>query len=243
LQIAGTIPPPIIIQYGKPRTATTLQFNILCAIVSLHHISEIENVGCFYNPSKYKKLPKYSVIKTHRIHNYFDAVPPGTWVVTTEDAGSKRNLKSEIKSKRPNIILPLSIDFSDVKALGASIVYKYKLLFGVSDDNINHFTGYIKLWQILRVCCGRQISGKWRAFLFKKTYALSSLSPCLMYNISEIEKRFKNSYMFKLFSDKPLIRSVITKPSLVDGTLNGTYCETCNNNILLGRIAQFKRCV
>jgi hypothetical protein len=233
----------MIIQYGTPRTATTLQFNILCAIVSLQHISEIENVGCFYNPKNVKELPKYSVIKTHRIQRYFDVAPPGTWVVTTENAASQRNLKSEIKSKRPNVIVPLSIDFSDVKELGASIVYKYKSIFDVSVDNMNHIINYIKLWQTLRVCCGRQMSRKWRAFLLNKTDALSSLSPCLMYNITEVEKRFMNSYVFKLFSDKPLIRSTITKPSLVDGKLNGLYCETCNKNISLRKILASKRCV
>ncbi|XP_060597553.1 uncharacterized protein LOC132751420 [Ruditapes philippinarum] len=242
LKTTETKTPSIIIQYGMPRTATTLQFNILCAIVSLQHISEIGSVGCFYNNRSLTQLPKYSVIKTHQIQYYYDIVPPGTWVVTTLDKTRQRNLQREIKSIHSNITSPLSIEFSVVKALGASIVYKYQSLFSVSDENIEHVLNYIKLWEMLRICCGQQMSGKWRAFLVRKTYALSSRSPCLMYNISEIEKRFINTHIYKLFSDKPLVRSVLTKPSIRDGRLNGKYCEMCNRNISLRRIKHFKRC-
>ena len=54
--------PDRIIQFGLPRTATTLQFQILCVLMSLLHDNNIKHFSCNYQN---EPLTQYSITKYH----------------------------------------------------------------------------------------------------------------------------------------------------------------------------------
>ncbi|XP_053386286.1 uncharacterized protein LOC128550714 [Mercenaria mercenaria] len=235
--------PNVILQYGHPRTATTLQFNILCLSMALLHEDVKNSVGCYYNK---KKSKKYIVIKTHAIAKFLTKIPSHSWIFMTSKVKfspkekqryslTRQNIKV-IRAK--NITIKYVADINFVSKRGHSVVYEYQPIFGISDAKMQHMAEYFRYWDILRLCCGKQMSADWRNHLslnpnYKRHHVHNSSihSVCERYNISQVEVQFLNTYAFKTFAHIDSLRDVIGKPSTVDGKLDGSYCERCNANI------------
>ncbi|XP_053376989.1 uncharacterized protein LOC128547806 [Mercenaria mercenaria] len=238
----GTVHPRVILQYGQPRTASTLQFQILCMLVSVLHEHEKNTVGCYYDP-KFDKgyLKRYSVIKTHKLDKYLSIIPSDSWIFITSKRDQHKN--DEKKIKHLNLTVRFIADISLALNLGHLIVYKYQTIFRTSDEQTEHVAEYLRYWEILRMCCGRQMSKKWRIYLWNKSHDAYEQSTCKEYNISEIENLVMKTYIFKTFTNVESTHDVIGKPSQVDGDLNGNYCQRCNENISKRRTVFNKPCV
>ncbi|XP_053388931.1 uncharacterized protein LOC128551980 [Mercenaria mercenaria] len=231
-----TVHPRVILQYGRPRTASTLQFQILCILVAILHEHENNTVGCYFEP-KLKKLhlDRYTVIKTHSLDLY--RLPSDSWIfMTSRNNQHKHDLK---RIHNLNLTVPFIADLSMTKILGHSIVYKYQSIFRISDEQMNHVAEYFRYWDILRLCCGTQMSKNWRTYLINKTQDAYIQSQCKNYNISEIETLVMKTHIFKTFTHDESIHDVIGKPSQVDGDLNGSYCQRCNERISKRRMPRF----
>jgi hypothetical protein len=165
---------------------------------------------------------------------------------------SSNNLKPEKKlvyewSKRKtiegHIRIPFIAEIDVVSKRGYFIVYEYQDIFGLSDKQMEYLVEYLRYWEILRVCCGVQMSSDWRNQLSPVSNYSQHHDPhspaypaCEMYNISQVENLMLKTYVFQKFSQIISLHHVIGKPSTADGELNGTYCERCQANITMNNI-------
>lgn len=229
--------PNVILQYGSGRTATTLQFHILCLMMIMVHEDDAQNVGCDFN-----KLPpeKYKVIKSHNmLSKASSSIPPDSWVFLTSNGTTsteKRQADLSVINKR-NLTNPYVADLNLVLKRGYSIAYEYQTIFGITDKQMTRIVEYLRFWDILRVCCGKQSSRQWKKVMITganndpKGLAYPA---CEMYNISQVEKLLLQSYMAVKFANaSPSLKNILAKPSIVDGTLDGSYCERFDRKIKL----------
>ena len=240
--------PNLIIQYGVPRTATTLQFEILCLMMAFLHEDEKNSVGCFYfiNPNS-----KYKVIKVHHISSILPSIRPGSWVFMTSKGPLTDKLRQKvIQLKQKHIDVPYIADVNLVSKRGHFIAYEYQKIFGLTDEQMKHVVEFLRYWDIIRVCCGIQMSADWRNHLapnktYRQHHDTNSLSypACEMYNISSVEALLLNTRAFKTFSNISTLSNVIGKPSVVDGYLNGSYCKRCSENISKHNLKFNEKCL
>ena len=242
-----------MIQFGLPRTATTLQFQILCVLLSLSYEHEINNVGCYFDTNSSKK---YYVIKYHHLSHFPEEIPRDLLVFMTESKSFtiKERKKFEkhkdwLQAKR--IKIPLIVDIETVKQRSYNVVYDYQHLFNVSDIQMKHAVQYLRYWDILRLCCGQQMSRQWRMHLqaneiatHKQIEHSSTVQFCLKYNVSEIEQEMIKTYVYQHFSKIPSLFNIIGRPSNADGVLDGTYCARCSKNIIENKKIKFnQKCI
>ncbi|XP_045197257.2 uncharacterized protein LOC123551986 isoform X2 [Mercenaria mercenaria] len=244
--------PARIIQYGLGGTATTLQFQILCVLMAILHEAEINSVGCYYakQPSH-----KYSVIKTHFLKDsLLRILPSDSWIfMTSSDSLSeeKERQLEEVKRKIKNIRIkiPYIADINMVSKRGHYIVYEYQPIFNVSDKQMQFAVEYLRYWDILRLCCGKQMSADWRnhlspseSYIFHHDPHSLTYPACEMYNISEVEQLMMKTYVYKQFGNVPSLHDIIGKPSNVDGDIDGYYCDRCNRNISTKHLGFNEKC-
>ncbi|XP_045179643.2 uncharacterized protein LOC123539194 [Mercenaria mercenaria] len=245
--------PNIIIQYGVGGTATTLQFQILCVLMAMLHESEINSVGCFYGR---KQFYKYTVIKTHEIkYNELRLLPYDTWIFMTSSSNlsAEKQRKFDYNKRKVQMMkmnCPYIADIETVSKRGHFIVHEYRSMFRVDEEQIQQAVEYLRYWDILRLCCGKQMSADWRNYLsptknYKPHHSLhsSTYPACEIYNISKVEQLLIKTYVFQRFADIPSLRDVIGKPSNVDGNIDGQYCERCNRNISKNHLRFNDKCV
>lgn len=238
--------PNLILQYGIARTATTLQFQILCLMMAFLHEDEVQFVGCSHHKQKEKK---YNVIKTHVISEFLNTnLPSNTWIFMTSNSSFSENKKASVsrniqKIEAKNLRIPLIADVNSVLEQGYLIVYEYQAIFGMPDDKMKHIVEYIQYWDVLRVCCGTQMSAHWRNYLFTRSQHRQNKRltkpECHLYNIAEVEKNLIETYAFRKFA---VVIEAIGKLSVVDGKLDGIYCERCNDNIAKKHLKFNEKC-
>ncbi|XP_053397045.1 uncharacterized protein LOC123562512 [Mercenaria mercenaria] len=233
--------PPRIVQYGIGGTATTLQFQILCVLMAIIHEDEVNSVGCYFNK---QPSAKYTVVKTHVIRDIMiRSLPLNSWIFITSSNSLPVIKKQELeltkrKIKNMKIEIPYIADISMVSKRGHFIAYEYQSIFRVSDKQMEKVTEYLRYWDILRVCCGKQMSADWRWHLlhtkhFTPHHELhsSSYPACEMYNISAVEQLFIKTNIYQKYAHGPSLHDIIGKISNVDGDMDGHYCERCSKNI------------
>ncbi|XP_060578126.1 uncharacterized protein LOC132735204 [Ruditapes philippinarum] len=232
--------PTTIIQFGLGGTATTLQFQILCVLMALLHQDEINDVGCYYAR---QPAHKYCVIKTHFIKDtFFQILPLDVWIFMTSSNLLSDEKKTELEShkvriRNMRIRIPWIVDIETTSKRGHTIVFDYQPFFRLSDTQMQHAVEYLRYWDIIRLCCGRQMSADWRRRLSPKISYIPHHDPhsysypaCEMYNITEVEILLMKTFVYQKFANISSLHDIIGKPSNVDGELDGTYCERCNRN-------------
>ncbi|XP_060567026.1 uncharacterized protein LOC132725858 [Ruditapes philippinarum] len=239
--------PNLILQYGRPRTATTLQFQIVCLMMAMLHEDEANNVNCFYRTGN--RL-KYNVIKTHKLMPFLDEIPPDSWIFMTSREADKVKLNGDkqlIKDK--NFTVPYIADVRLVSKRSHFIVYEYQRIFGFSDAKMEKIAEYLRYWDVLRVCCGKQMSADWRNKLVPSKYYVPHHDPhsptypaCEMYNISEVELGMINTHVYMKLSKADSLRRFIGKPEMSNVVLDGTYCSRCNENIAKKKLKFNQNC-
>lgn len=239
--------PKVIVQYGVPRTSTTLQYHILCVMTAVVHEQEINSVGCHFNQSK---SYKYIVIKRHDItDSYLRSLPNDSWIFMTSSGRLSSRTKQELQmvrqmARKNNLRVPYIANTEMVSKRGYLIAYEYQPIFGITDEKMKYILDYMQYWEILRRCCGRQMSTDWLNHLspienYTKHHDLHSVTypACEMYVIGNVEKQLMNTYIYKRFAHTKSLRYAI------GGSFDGTYCERCNDNIIKKRLQFNDNCL
>ena len=107
--------------------------------------------------------------------------------------------------------------------------------FRLTAPQLYTLVDYIRHWDVLRQCCGAQMSKDWRATLQghgartpDPLVHSSKYAACEAYNLDVVEAMLVSTEVFRRFGAHG---QWIKKLSTHDGDLNGTYCSWANNEI------------
>ncbi|KAL7526844.1 hypothetical protein ACHAWF_001936, partial [Thalassiosira exigua] len=231
-----------IVTQGSPRTATTLLFNMVAVSYFLHLVEhdphQISRIKLVYWKQQedytmiLRKAKSPRIIKTHLSLDNFRSKNSVVFTAAEdkkEAATMKRNLEHEGHT------VAFVQDMKMVKSKGGlyQLVQEYVAGYGLSEKDEANLMEYFSMWQVLRQCCGQQMSKHWRNDMmpkqFKDRYLKSHLS-CASYDIDSIEQTFMNTEIYAMIQKYQNIQS-LNKPSLNDPILNGTYCSSYNDLI------------
>ena len=235
----------LFLQYGPPRTASTLAFQILCAAAYLRHADEPGKVLCRFSGTPVPSRPPimFEVVKSHKFpapHLLGDLTRVGVRVFATAINSSAEN------DWRPTAAglsrtMRLNVTYTQITSLlarrGAAnlIATDYAHALRLTRAEVGYVIEYIRYWSILRQCCGHEMSADWRAALRNNTahvphHDLSSpLHPnCEIYRLDAVERALMHSHIYQRFHRYARrIRSF----SANDGEFDGTYCERSNAKV------------
>ena len=232
----------VVVTYGVPRTATTLQnFAVrafLCAAgaetATVHkthtlevlqaHAKEFPGWRRFVTESSFEH-PGMSKAESKRVGDLFgdgahDAgPPPGAWNQTARELERLWNMTAGSLSY---VQLTATVANRDWK-----IIEDYRPFFDITDGEFSDVVRYMRAWDVLRRCCGPQMSKDYRARLYGDTRYVPHRGPgsvdydsCEIYDVDAIERELVGLRLFKECDD---LRTLQDK---VDwATLNGTFCS------------------
>jgi hypothetical protein len=252
--------PNLIIQYGEPRTATTLQFQTLCAIALLLNDARPTRVNCSFMPAlergggflKDKAADKSTlhVVKTH-------SVPPGgfpkdAWLFTSEiDDTVSIDAPWQGAAERMSHKLGHRVKYvqvlSRLTGRGSGIATEYKPFFGLADQQLVEVVTYLRYWDVLRMCCGAQMNDGYRAELISNAppnaseTSKSEYPACDMYRIQAVERQAVQSRVFRLARKGgrglAYLRSTSSLEADAGYDLNGRYCDWFNRQTACQQLA------
>ena len=240
-EMHSTAVPAKLIQYAQRRTASTVQYKVLCAIMLLLHEDEASEVKCGFKEDIQLadvEKKKYVVLKTHTVPNELTAIIPkyAPWFFTSVRAIDDGHNKSHtiqnpfdvrIKYKYTQTMETLLLS-------GDSRFTDYESIFGLNKTQMNMMVEYMDLMVILRECCGAQMSGSWVTFVEKrrqKSMDEHHHHECERYNLENIEKALLDSRIYNLFSQYD---NEIASISNWDNKLDGNYCKQTNAKLYAG---------
>jgi len=172
--------PVQIVQVGVPRTGSTFQFTLLCAMARLR----LGRVDCRYqsSPIKRKKLRGSVVLKTHLRGN--------KWL-------KKMHMQGNIhvfSSGDTDLYGHVNQQKKDLIECATCQVERYRCLFQLSDHEVTVVKTFITMWGTLRKCCGSQMSKYERLRLHKcdiRSYVNRTNYPhCEKLDLERLERRF-----------------------------------------------------
>jgi hypothetical protein len=189
-QTPATILPKLLIQYGKPRSCSTLQDEIVCASTFLAMRSGAK-AACEFE--QWDVPADHVVVKTHE-PEYVIQHGDGAWIFLSSKAavpssGMLQLLEERIGTQRTH---------SSIKD---SIQQHYMPIFGLSSANATNLGAYITAWSDLRVCCGNQMSDSWAKWLSsnEKSKRSPSVELCSSLNLDALQHSFVRSPMQQVY--------------------------------------------
>jgi len=216
-----------IVTQGKPRTATTLLFNMVAVSYFLYLVEndpeQIADVELKYwqRPKGYKELRRATsttyIIKAHiSLDNFLsDNAVVFTAAIDREEAEEMRT-----DLERDGHTVAFIQDMESVKEGGVPrLVDEYVAGYGLSETDRRNLIDYFSSWEILRQCCGQQMSAKWRNDMMPeefKTSKFKSHPTCAGYDIDEIERTFMATELYSMINQYPSVQP-LNKASLNDG--------------------------
>lgn len=226
-----------IVTYGSPRTATTLLFNMVAVSYFLYltennpgKIADVE-LKFWVRPDAYITLRKRKTPMVVKTHVSLDNFLSGNVVVFTAATNKKEAAKMKAKLERDGHTVAYVQDMETLKERGiAQLVDTYVAGYGLSKKHRTILNEYFSLWEVLRQCCGQQMSMRWRNDMMPEKFKdknLKSHPTCGSYDIDMIERSFMETELYSLIEKYPSVQP-LNKPSLKDENLNGTYCSSYN---------------
>ena len=216
-----------IVTQGKPRTATTLLFNMVAVSYFLYLVEndpeQIADVELKYwqRPKGYKELRRAEsttyIIKAHiSLDNFLsDNAVVFTAAIDREEAEEMRT-----DLERDGHTVAFIQDMELVKEGGVPrLVDEYVNGYGLTKKDRTNLIDYFSSWEILRQCCGQQMSAKWRNDMMPeefKTSKFKSHPTCAGYDIDEIERAFMATELYSMINQYPSVQP-LNKASLNDG--------------------------
>ena len=160
------------------------------------------------------------------------------WVFHTTNLHHTRN--PDVRKFDQDLGFPvvMSVDTSEVGAEGYEVARdKYQQLLGLTLTQIDLMYDWLSKWDVLRVCCGEQMSKYWRAelqgmpLLEDKKGKFQGENPvevCSSLDISDIERALMETILYqKMRKEVPMLARVSNN----DLEFTGHYCQQCNRNI------------
>ncbi len=226
-----------IVTQGKARTATTLLFNMVGVSYFLYLVEndpeKIPDVQLlYYQRHDGRKIMRNSksphIFKTHSELRYY--LSEMAVVFTAAEDREEAAVMRETLERDGHTVAFVQ-DMETLKEDGlTSLVDVYVAGYGLSEKYRASLNDYFSKWEILRQCCGKQMSSKWRNDMMPEKYKLRSIKShptCAGIDIDEIERAFMKTDLYSLIENHPSVQ-VLNKPSLKDDNLNGTYCSSYN---------------
>jgi hypothetical protein len=194
--------PDTVIQYGRPRSATTLQYRTLCSIMKLVKGTSVRCgfVADLNDEPEWGR--EFRVIKTHQPpqewpqHMFKDNV----WFFFTGDNGINWH------SEAAHLANDLGRDvkyvqlFDNLAMHGYTLAADYQPIFALNNSQCESLLTYLRYWDVLRQCCGPQMSQDWRATLqhdaaHEPYWALEDTAypACEMYDIDKVQSNMLNT--------------------------------------------------
>ena len=236
--------PKSFLQYGLPRTATTLQFiTIQACLCALNHTS--------VKVQKSHNLTWRGAVRANNTTAVFVTSTEGhskrdTFVLTGHDSTrthepwqvEARALENAWDIPHRSIWYVQSV--AAVARRDWKIIEDYREIFDLDKEEYGAVVQFMRLWDVLRRCCGPQMSLDYRMRLYgKKNYAphLTSESvawdACEIYDIDQVELQFMRSTLVNRCNGRPIDggrpRSTINLEDSLQALLpwskvNGTFC-------------------
>lgn len=251
--------PNTFLQIGDTRTATTMQFMTVCAAVSMKFLLNDPDArvrcGMIYDefvgdvvdraPNdvyvvKAHKFTKSDVTHAKQLRDSNNEA----WLFETTRgslSGKQRWMANLTGAGPAKTIVSTTEVAEDGYRAGEA---KYEEVFGLSAQESDILYEWLEAWDVLRVCCGAQMSQSWREHVVGGYVqpagrgfgppSNASVELCLSKNISEVEESLINSRLFQALGDR--MPTLIGRPSNVDGPLTGSYCATCLENTRLHKL-------
>ena len=223
--VARVTLPNLIIQYGEPRTASTLQFQTLCAIALVLNEAEPGRVDCSFLPAgpappgdlagKAADPSTLHVVKTHTVPA--EGFPKGAWLFASEIDDAVGAVEPwQGAAQRMSDELGHDVKYAQVMSRlaeqGSGIATEYQSFFGLSDPQIEEVVTYLRYWDILRMCCGAQMDDGYRAELgggapadvgarpgsYQYLRVTAKPESCGTYDIQAIERHAVQTQVFQL---------------------------------------------
>ena len=230
----------VVMTYGVPRTATTLQNFVvrafLCAAKAENadstktHSLEALKRHAKVSPGWRRFVTEWSFehpgAKKHSASGdlFGDGAhdagpPPGAWNQTARELERLWNMTAGSLS-----YVQLT---ATVANRGWKIVEDYRPFFDITDGEFSDVVQYIRAWDVLRRCCGPQMSRDYRARLYGNEKYIPHRGPgsvdydcCEMYDVDAIERELVGLRLFKKCDDlRPL------QEGIAWATLDGTFCS------------------
>lgn len=228
-----------IIAHGEPRTASTLLYNMV-GVSNFLHLSRHEPHLVSDIEAKFVKDERdfhdgsENTTKIFKTHVDLDKFLKYDAVIFTSTTTSKKAaaLKSHLEEQGHDVAHVQDMETlksGGIKRIAADFAFGYDLC----KDDEEMLVEYMTKWEVLRQCCGQQMSSSWRNDLLPEVYKKEQLKPhpfCKDYDIDEIENAFMKTKLFSLLDAYHNMRQ-FNKPSLRDGELNGSYCSSYNERI------------
>lgn len=255
----------IILQAGAPRTGTTFQFQVLCATMCLAHLDDDAFVDCEYvtpfalanfsaNFSTWSQssTKRYKVLKTHNLQVATSARDQMRFTsqlfVTAQRSAEQdpkqkgwESFKKKLEDKWNTPIRFVQL-YDDLLLLGHALAFEYGQIFNLNQEHIHSLVAYIRYWEILRRCCGAQMSATNRMRLKyqpsddrrmfsqkldvlqqKRMESVDEIGRdmCEGFDIAGIERLVVDTYVFRQCGSRI---SRIRQASARDLPFDGTYC-------------------
>lgn len=227
-----------IVTQGKPRTATTLLFNMVAVSYFLYLVendpAKIPDIELIYwqRPNGYKQLKQKKGPYVVKAHIDLDNFKSKNTVVFTTAVSKEEARKMERRLTRQGHTVAFVQNMESIKEEGvAGLVDEYVTGYGLSERDRTNLNEYFSNWEILRQCCGQQMSARWRNDMVPEKFKIDKFGShptCPTYDIDVIEKAFMETELYSMINKYPSVQP-LNKASLNDGYLNGTYCSSYNH--------------
>lgn len=199
-----------IVAHGSPRTASTLLFNMV-GVSKFLYLMRNDPQNMSYIEPKYIKeathMEQYllqpsngtKIYKTHiDLENFvkFDVVV----FTTAKDKKDAATIKASLEEQGHDVAYVQ--DMESLKEGGIPrIAHDFAFGYGLSTQDENDMVEYFSKWEILRQCCGQQMSQYWRNDLFPEIYRKVALLPkhhpfCADYDIDDGEVLYGDQAVF-----------------------------------------------
>ena len=249
--------PRLILQYGRARTGTTLQFQTLCAIAHLIFGARSNTVRCVSTgttkpiPTDYA-VPAGTVVvqKTHQAPPTRVSQP--AWLFATESSAAPLS-STLLRAHSEASSLPLRFvqQSADLARRGHTLAAEYQRVFRLSDAQTDSLLEYLKYWDVLRLCCGAQMSEGYRAVLQHRAAFAGAFDGgaagggssggsggghvCEMYKLDQVESLLLRTSLYIRFASRD---ATLRRASSLDGDFDGGYCGRANARIVAERLGQ-----
>lgn len=190
-------PPQVIVQYGVPRTATTTQHILLCAIAMMLTNGRTQ---CVFDKPKPGRPDLLTVLKTHNpnirgvLAKSFDAPVHNYWLFQTTEvvqpAAGRREKVAVVQD--PKVLFAEGFPY-----LESQINNQYRLIFNLTSTQVRDLVNYMRPWAELRRCCGVQAS---RTYQDSLRSGKEGHHHCFEVDVPLLEKRLARSALGQKFS-------------------------------------------
>ena len=252
--------PPVLLQFGQIRTASTLQFQALCVVLMLIDPQRADEVRCEYlayngGCSSNKAGPTLLNVTAHRARALFKTHHPRCprqiselakakhlarpWIFASaanssslgsegsfDVAGTTQAVESQLRARVEYVQLSSMLAWR-----GVGLLTDLQPIFRLSNAQLSHLLEYMRLYSLLRQCCGPEASKTWRALGQRRSGTWGNAAAphgatphlCSVYNLDALEAALLHTHIHEQFGHTRPVRA----PHGI-GELNGTLCSRSN---------------